>query len=289
MNRTFRALLALGVVTFGYFGIYRPLQLRWGATSEEVHRAMPGDEIQARPIFNATRAVTIRARPEQIWPWVVQIGYRRAGWYGYDWFDNDGIPSSDRILPEWQSLKVGDSIPIWRGNSFPVVGVEPNRFLVFASPDRRDSMAIDLYPAEPGTTRLVWRIRLGQYWWSSPWILAQLFTDLSDFIAVRQAMEGIKARAEGTYKRTVFLYVELFAGLGMFAGFLGTLTVLVLRRDWVGPLLLAILTGSVTVVCVLTRPSLFADIIGVVVVAVALWSLFRPEQQRTVDSLHARA
>ena len=289
MNIAFRALLALGVVTFGYFGIYRPLQLRWGATNDEVHRAMPGDEIQARTIFNATRAMTIRASPERIWPWLVQIGYRRAGWYGYDWIDNDGIPSSDRILPEWQSLKVGDSIPIWRGNNFPVEVVEPDRCLVFESPDRSESMAIGLYPAQPGKTRLVWRIRIGAYWWSSPWIFAQLFTDLSDFIAVRQAMEGIKARAEGTYRQTAFLYVELFAWLGMFAGFLMTLIALVLRREWVGSLLLAILTGSVTVVCVLVRPVLFVDIIGVAAVAVAVWSVTRPTEKRVPDPLHAHA
>jgi hypothetical protein len=289
MNMAFRAVLALGVAAFGYFGIYRPLQLRWGAIDDEVRRAMPGDEIQASPVFNATRAMTIRARPEQVWPWVAQIGYRRAGWYGYDWIDNDGIPSSDRILPEWQSLKVGDSIPIWRGNNFPVVVVEPNRYLVFESPDRRDSMAIGLCAAEPETTRLVWRIRLGGYWWSSPWIFAQLFADLSDFIAVRQAMEGIKARAEGTYRRTIFLYVELFAWLGMFLGFLVTLIALVLRREWVGSLLLAILTGSVTVVCVLVRPALFADIIGVVAVGVSVWSVTRQAEKRVPDSLHAHA
>ncbi|MCJ7531468.1 MAG: hypothetical protein MUO64_10625, partial [Anaerolineales bacterium] len=56
----------------------RPWQLRWGATDEEVARLMPGDEIVKRPTFNATRAVTIQARPEQIWPWLVQIGHKRA-------------------------------------------------------------------------------------------------------------------------------------------------------------------------------------------------------------------
>src|SRR6266487_5644343 len=64
--------VALVIALAGYLLIYRPLQLRWGATGEEVARVMPGDEIQRQPIFNATRAVTINARPEQIWPWLVQ-------------------------------------------------------------------------------------------------------------------------------------------------------------------------------------------------------------------------
>src|SRR6266568_3522509 len=71
--------VALVIALAGYLLIYRPLQLRWGASGEEVARVMPGDEIQRQPIFNATRAVTINARPEQIWPWLVQIGYKRAG------------------------------------------------------------------------------------------------------------------------------------------------------------------------------------------------------------------
>ena len=74
---------------------------------------MPGDEIAPRPIFNATRAVTIDASPAAIWPWLVQIGYGRAGWYSaMDWFDNAGVPSADRIVPALQRLEVGDTMPI---------------------------------------------------------------------------------------------------------------------------------------------------------------------------------
>ena len=86
---------ALGAVLFGvYLRVIRPWQLRWGATNEEVARAMPGDDVVKRPTFNATRAVTIQARPEEIWPWLVQIGVTRAGWYSYDWLDNLGKPSA---------------------------------------------------------------------------------------------------------------------------------------------------------------------------------------------------
>src|SRR5271167_456036 len=110
--------LALVIFLAGYLLIYRPQQLHWGATDEEVARAMPGDEIQRQPIFNATRAITIQARPEQTWPWLVQIGYKRAGWYGYDWLDNGGIPSADRIIPSLHHIKVGDTVPIWEGINF---------------------------------------------------------------------------------------------------------------------------------------------------------------------------
>src|ERR1700694_4601006 len=99
--------LALVIFLAGYLLVYRPLQLRWGTTDEEVARAMPGDEIQSQPIFNATRAVTVNARPEQIWPWLVQIGYQRAGWHGYDWIDNDGTSSAHPIIQQVQHTDVG--------------------------------------------------------------------------------------------------------------------------------------------------------------------------------------
>src|SRR6266702_5018106 len=102
-------LAVLGAVAIGvYLRFIRPWQLRWGATDEEVARAMPGDDVVKQPTFNATRAVTIQARPEEIWPWLVQIGVTRAGWYSYDWLDNLGKPSAQRLLPQFQQVAVGD-------------------------------------------------------------------------------------------------------------------------------------------------------------------------------------
>jgi len=279
MNMAMRAALALCVAGVGYFGIYRPLQLHWGATSEEVRRVMPGDELQPKSIFNATRATTIHARPEDIWPWLVQIGYRRAGWYGYDWIDNDGIPSSDKILAEWQSLQVGDHVPIWRGIDFPVVAMEPDHYLLFVSADGRESMALALYPQD-GSTRLVWRIRLGNYERNPRLIVLDAFTDVSDFIAVRQALAGIKARAEGSYRQTNLLYLELLAWFAMFLGFLASLIALVFRREWTVPFCAAVLTGLFTVLCILFRPPLYVDLICFAVVCASLWSLIGCAQKR---------
>lgn len=270
MHRFLRIVLAIGVVVVGYLGIYRPLQLHWGATYEETARRMPGDEFQPRPVFSATRAITIHAPAERIWPWLVQIGYRRAGWYGYDWIDNDGIRSSEIILPQWQSLKPGNTLPIWRGIDFRVAQVEPNRALVFTSFEGRDSMALGLYPAGSGATRLVWRIRLAPYRWASPMVLTQLFTDFADFFAVRQALQGIKMRAEGTPSRMRYLYMELLLWIGMFFGFLAALVALIRGHAVMKPLLVAIFAGLVTVACVLLRPPPFVDFAAFVVVVVVL-------------------
>ena len=82
--------------------LYRHWHLRWGATDAEVASTMPGDEIVPDPSFNATRALTIDAPPPQVWPWIVQLGTGRAGFYSYDLLDNGARPSADRILPELQ-------------------------------------------------------------------------------------------------------------------------------------------------------------------------------------------
>lgn len=91
----------------------RPWHMHWGATKAEVAAPMPGDDIVRRAQFNATRAITINAPPEDVWPWIAQVGYRRAGFYSYDLVDNAGERSADRIIAEYQQINVGDLIPMF--------------------------------------------------------------------------------------------------------------------------------------------------------------------------------
>ncbi len=110
--RTFGVASLAFVLALIYRACIRPWQLRWGATDAEVKRAMPGDDIVDEPSFNATRAVTIQAPAEHIYPWIVQMGVTRAGWYSYDLLDNLARHSAERILPEYQNIQVGDLIPL---------------------------------------------------------------------------------------------------------------------------------------------------------------------------------
>ena len=150
-----------GLGTLTVLGAYRllvqPWQHRWGATDEEVRRPMPGDDL-IPDAASTTRAITIAAPPEQVWPWLVQLGYGRAGWYSYDWIDNDGQPSADRIIPELQQLQVGDQILMLPEMGPRVREVEPNRFIVAGDQDA-GVWCLALYPA-PGGCRLVsrWRV-----------------------------------------------------------------------------------------------------------------------------------
>jgi hypothetical protein len=82
-----------------WFGL-RPWHIRWGATDDELARPLPGDEIVPRPRKWSTRAITIDAPAEVVWPWLVQIGQGRGGLYSYDWLENLAgcdIHSADRV------------------------------------------------------------------------------------------------------------------------------------------------------------------------------------------------
>lgn len=182
-----------------YIGVYRPRLLRWGATDEEVARDMPGDEIVSRPVFNSTRAVTVNARPEDIWPWLVQIGFGRAGWYSYDILDNLGRHSSEEILPEYQHLEPDDLIPLGPGaeSGLYVKEIRPNRSMVWWERKKQSTTWVwGLYPIDGDKTRLVTRVRNDYRKGLSNFIFGVLLIEPADFPLMRKCMLGIKRRAE---------------------------------------------------------------------------------------------
>jgi proline iminopeptidase len=107
--RKLATLFSLALVAYAL--LIRPRLLRWGATDEEVSRPYPGAELVPGGSRGATNAITIDAPPARVWPWLVQIGYGRGGWYSWDRLDNFGRASADRIHPEWQQIAVGDRLP----------------------------------------------------------------------------------------------------------------------------------------------------------------------------------
>ena len=121
MNRGARIAVAAAAagagLVAGCWRIVRPRAPRWGATEEEAARPLPGDAVVETADFVATRAITIKAPSHDVWPWLVQTGSGRAGWYTYDRFDNAGVPSATLILPELQQLAGGDLIPMVVGRT----------------------------------------------------------------------------------------------------------------------------------------------------------------------------
>jgi hypothetical protein len=183
-------ILALAIILFWL--VYRPWALTWGASTEEIERPMPGDGIVEQPIFDATRAVTISASREEIWPWLVQMGYLRAGFYSWDQLDNDGIPSAERIIPELQELQVGDLIPLSHDANAKVEVLEPGEHLLLVfQGDNEATWAWGLYETAADKTRLVTRLRVG-----TGGIRSRLVLDAFEIIMMRKCLLGIKRRAE---------------------------------------------------------------------------------------------
>lgn len=212
----------------------RPRQLHWGATAAELEMALPEDGIVAHPVFDATRAITIAAPPEAIWPWLAQMGYGRAGFYGYDLIENPGggrgLRSATSILPQFQQPQTGDVLPLSVAAILQFGTVEPNRVLVWRS---RDDPHTGVYiwalvPVDAGHTRLVSRIR----WRYLPGPVDRalgVFTEFADPIAVRAILRGVRDRAEGRRPGSlamqgaeiggwVLATLELLAAAGMIVG-----------------------------------------------------------------------
>ncbi|MHB8076528.1 hypothetical protein [Desulfosporosinus fructosivorans] len=192
--------LVMALVMAAYLIWGRPYQLNWGATYEEVKQDMPGDQLDPHPEFFATRAITISGTPQEIWPWLLQMGYGRAGYYGYDILENlgspQGIRSADRILQEFQQFKVGDGVPISSVAHMVFYAIEPNRYIIWSGTDHQGSFIWALYPVDESHTRLVSRIRWS-FHWTQPRLLAlDLFTEFTDYLAVREILHGVKGRVE---------------------------------------------------------------------------------------------
>ena len=202
--------------TGGYLRFIRPLYRGWGATDEELARVMPGDDIVEHPDMVETFAITIQARPADIWPWLVQIGYKRGGMYSYTWLEKlMGVPMSnaDHILPAFQELKVGDVIAYGsQGPYLPVREVLPNHVLMLGGYDPVNgggTTTFALYALDKEHTRLVMRGRTHWPNWTLRGILSQppsgqrlrdllmyLFFEPGQFIMMRKMLLGIKQRAE---------------------------------------------------------------------------------------------
>jgi hypothetical protein len=202
LQRLGAELLLFALLGSTYLFLIRPAQLHWGATPEEIARPMPDDSIVAHPVFNATRAITIRGTPEQIWPWLAQMGFRRAGFYGYDLIENagsgTGIRSATTILPQFQHPRPGDPLPLSVAGSIAFGAIQPNSYVVWRSWEN-PALGVfiwELVPIDPRHTRLISRIRwnyLPDAWGKA----LGVFTEFSDHVAVRKILEGVRDRVEG--------------------------------------------------------------------------------------------
>ena len=193
--------------------MYRERRERWGSTPEEVSRSLPGDELLPEVRWTSTHSITINARPEEVWPWIVQIGQGRGGFYSYQTLENllgCHIKNADKVLQEFQTPKPGDVIRMHPGDSMPVfkvARVEPPQTFLLGGPaayDEKLKMTIGvtwLFYLEPkplDCTRLIVRWRtfydpdtVANRMWFGPLLVENL-----DFVMETKMLEGIKQRVE---------------------------------------------------------------------------------------------
>jgi hypothetical protein len=184
--------IAVAVVAL-YVAFVGPWQRRWGTTDEEVRRPMPGDSLLRPGAPSTTRAITIDASPRDVFPWLLQIGYGRGGWYSYDWIDNDGKRSVYRIDPALQSLAVGDRIQMLPGFGPVVREIETDHHIL--SGGDADSWCLLVEPTPEGRSRLVSRWR--QDWPKSfSTFVWTLLSDPGAFVMERRMLRTIRRLAE---------------------------------------------------------------------------------------------
>jgi hypothetical protein len=220
LKKLIAGLIGLAAVFAALVAVYefllRPRHLRWGSTDEEVDLQLPGDELVEDPKLQATHAVTIHAPPSQVWPWLVQIGQGRGGFYSYDFIENAmglDIHSTYRILPEHQDLNAGDLIPLSPDGFGLRVGIiEAGKNLVLFGDSRQEesgsgpvlqpgdymaaSWGFYLFDTGDGSTRLVERIRID--WKEAPQntFFYRVFLEPGSFVMERKMLLGVKERAE---------------------------------------------------------------------------------------------
>jgi hypothetical protein len=194
--------------------VVRPRLERWGATDDEVDVHLPGDHLIAEPASQVTRAITVDAPPEDVWPWIVQLGADRGGFYSYDWLENLfglGIHSASEVVPDWQERAIGDLVSANAGSTggWRVVDVRPPDALVLkmvdpttGEPARRDQgwrweflWTFAVRDAGLGRSRLLIRERTGFGSRVTKALLAPV--GIVSWFMTQKTLRGIKARAEG--------------------------------------------------------------------------------------------
>jgi len=203
--------MAIGAAALAAYALLlRPWHLRWGATSAESDERLPADDLVPHPKNEATHAITIDAPVEDVWPWLVQVGQTRAGFYSYTWLENlmgCHMQNADRIVPEWQSMKKGD--PVWLDPKAPPLSViifEPYRAIVLGkSPDHQGTYGVAntggtwgffLKRVDDKTTRLLARNRWDRKPGLLNWLGSYVLLEPAHFVMERKMLLSITNRAE---------------------------------------------------------------------------------------------
>ena len=171
-----------------------------GRDPAEVDALLPGDELTPNPGLSMTRAVTIDAPVESVWPWLAQIGQDRGGFYSYTWLENLAgcdMHNAHRVHEEWQDRTVGDGIPLHPLNAVKLARFDRNRTFAFAG-----GWYLNLVPLGSDRCRLIARSRIPH---GLPSLAYAIFVEGPHFIMERKMLLGLKLRAEQSQRLQEYL------------------------------------------------------------------------------------
>ncbi len=285
LTRLLLGILLLAGLLATLFAVSMPVIHRWGATREELTLSLPGDELFTDPLIQWTHAITIDAPPEDIWPWIAQLGDTRGGFYSYTFIENrvgalTGAPeysvvyvNADRIHPEWQNPQPGDEII---QGQLKIRAVEPGQFLLADSVDPTFFYWVwswSLKPVGEKQTRMYIRFAIDVPQENNNPAMAFLM-DIGGFVMENNMMQGIKTRAEGGTEPVWIEALEIglwFTALvsGLAAGIL-----FLFRSSWRKPLLVAVVAVVFIFILTIVQPIILIRVVmdGALIIGLA-WSL----------------
>jgi hypothetical protein len=280
-----RIFSGMGIVVLllvaGYM-VIRPFHLRWGASDSEISIAMPDDLNGSR----WTRAVTVNAAPEAIWPWLVQWGQGRGGWYSYDWLENlfgFDIHTAGAILPEYQNPAIGDKICMAAGTCTSVIStIEPQKWFGWQSNDPVGkpvwSFTIGLIPVDASHTRLVIRESFDKDAIPAP-VLTLI--EIPDVVMELKALDTVKSKAEGIPSSPLVTAFEIIAWLAaLLVGILAAIRY-VNQPEWKKPLALGLLSICVLMILTFLYPPLWLrGVLDILLIGLFVW-LIKTEKPDT--------
>ncbi len=205
-RRTLRTVIIIFIAAIAYNLFILPPLLRWGATQQEFDRTLPGDELIKTKEYKNTLAVTVHASPSQIWPWVVQMGVHKAGFYSYTWLENlfgCKRQNADYIHTEWQNTRPGyyecvchsaekKNMPGWI-----VTIIEPNKSFVWKGQEDEWMMGVYIDSIDENTSRLITRQQFKMPCrWTTNWALEKVWFGWAHCLMQHGMITGVKKRVE---------------------------------------------------------------------------------------------
>jgi hypothetical protein len=282
--------LTLGLVVLAYAVAVRPWMLDWGSTAAERAAVLPGDSIAPAPAKSTTRAITVHAPADEVFPWLAQLGQNRAGFYSFELLEDLAgaeMPRAETLLVGGQDWQPGDMLwmyPYDKASDYggaPLVELVPGRALAFGTwnfgtshdlpPNGSWAFVVD--PMSVDSSRLIVRGR-GAAGTGFGWrLFDRAVFEPVHFVMERRMMEGIQRLAEGRKPRTRTTdLAEIFVWTAMFALFVAGFVVTLRRERWIVPFVVTLAAAAGFLVTTIFQPPAW---IGLPLVAAIAWLLRR--------------